>query len=173
VTEIQYVRRGTPDYSLATYRTTNDVTLYEMATNILQRTVQAFAERGVELPSRQMVYIAPLPVDCEQLSVLISGWVPDPPPVELTACQAFRWCGNFDIVVSRVSPAIPRGSKAPTVDQMNEASRIAAEDAECVLAVVRGLGEIGPEFSFVVGAPQGGFQTVVCSVQIPAAGGLD
>ena len=172
MTEIQYIRTGIPDYTISQYVPKNDITLYEMATIVLERTVQAFAERGVVLPDRQLVYIAPLPVDCEQLAVLISGWVPDPPPIGLTHCQDFRWCGNFDIVVSRTSPAIPKGNKAPTVEQMNRASQIAAEDAECILAVVRGLDEIGPEFSFVVGAPQGGYQTVVASVQIPAAGGL-
>lgn len=173
MTEISYVRSGTPDYTMATFVPHNDTTLYEMAENLLARTVQAFAQRGVELPGRQIVYIAPLPVDCEQVAILISGWVPDPPPDGLTVCQAFRWCGTFDIVVSRASPAIPKGRSAPTAEQMQSSARIASEDAECVLAVVRGLGEIGPDFTFAVGAPQGGYQTVVCSVQIPAVGGLE
>jgi hypothetical protein len=173
VTEIQYVRKGTPDYTISQYTPRNDVTLYEMAENLLQRTVQAFAERGVSLPSRQIVYIAPLPVDCEQVAILISDWVPDPPPIGLTSCQDFRWCGVFDIVVSRISPAIPKGNKAPTAEQMSASAKIAADDAECVLAVIRGLSEIGPQFSFNVGAPQGGFQTVVCNVEIPAVGGLE
>lgn len=173
MTEISYVRSGTPDYTMSQFIPHNDTTLYEMAENILARTVQAFAQRGVELPSRQLVYIAPLPVDCEQVAVLISGWVPDPPPTGLTVCQDFRWCGTFDIVVSRASPATPRGNKAPTTDSMIQSAQIASEDAECVLAVVRGLGEIGPDFTLAVGAPQGGYQTVVCTVQVPAAGGLE
>jgi hypothetical protein len=173
MTEIQYIRKGTPDYTLSQYVPRNDTTLYEMAENLLQRTVQAFAERGVELPSRQIVYIAPLPVDCEQVAVLISSWTPNPPPIALTTCQDFRWCGMFDIVVSRTSPAVPRGNKAPTADQMSLSAKIAADDAECVLAVIRGLGEIGPNFVFNIGAPQGGYQTVVATVEIPAAGGLE
>lgn len=167
------MRKGTPDYTLDSYAPKNDVTLYEMAQVLLARTVQAFAERGVSLPGRQLVYMAPLPVDCEQVAVLISTWVPDPPITGLTTCQDFRWCGMFDIVVSRVSPAIPKGNKAPSAEAMSEAARIAAEDAECVLAVIRGLGEIGSEFSFNLGAPQGGFQSVVCTVEIPAYGGLE
>lgn len=170
---IQYIRTGIPDYTISQYVPRNDVTLFEMAENILARTVQAFAQRGVALPDRQIIYIAPLPVDCEQVAVLISGWVPDPAPIGLTTCQDFRWCGIFDIVVSRAAPAVPKGRSAPTAQQMNESARIASEDAECVLAVVRGLSEIGPDFTFTVGAPQGGFQTVVCSVEVPAAGGLE
>jgi hypothetical protein len=56
---------------------------------------------------------------------------------------------------------------------MSLSAKIAADDAECVLAVIRGLGEIGPNFVFNIGAPQGGYQTVVATVEIPAAGGLE
>jgi hypothetical protein len=144
-----------------------------MANDLLERTRACFAEQGVVLPSRQVIYLSPLPVDCEQVAVLISGWVPLPPWEGLIACQATRWCGQFSVVVSRATPAVSRGSRAPAEDAMRESARIASDDAEALLCMVNGVEELGPDFQLELGAPQGGFQTVICGMQIPAFGGLD
>jgi hypothetical protein len=107
VSEILYVRKGnTPDYTMDSPPPSPNITLYDMAEILLERTRQAFAQRGVALPSRQIIYLAPIPVDCEQLAVTMSGWTPMPPLEGLTACQSFRWCAQLDVVVSRATPAV-------------------------------------------------------------------
>jgi hypothetical protein len=165
--------RGTPELTLSLLPRA-EVTLYQMAEVLLDRTRQAFTQRGVSLPSRQLIYMPPLPVDCEQVAVLIGGWVPLPPWDSLVSCQTARWCGSLDVVVSRASPAVPKGARsAPTAEQMNAAAQIASEDAEALLGMVRGLGEIGAEFLFATNPAQGAYQTTVVQMQIPAFGGLE
>lgn len=168
-----YMRKGqTPDYT-GIAAPQSDITLYGMAEQLLARCGQAFFERGVELPGRQIIYLAPLPVDCEQVAVLISGYVPTPLWETTMVCSQVRWMGTFDVVVSRCSPAIPKGNKAPSPAQMMQSARIASEDAESLLRMVQGLEEIGAEFQLEMGAPQGGFQTTVAHVQLPSFGGMD
>lgn len=174
MTEIVYSRGGSvPDYTMIS-APNPEVTLYDMAEILLARVRQAFAQRGVVLPGRQIIYLSPVPVDCEQLGVLISGWVPLPSWEGLVGCQQIKWCGAFTIVISRASPAMPKGGKsAPSVEAMNKAARIGSEDAEGLLAVCNGLGEVGPEFALELGAPEGGFQTSAMTLQVPAFGGLE
>jgi hypothetical protein len=173
VTEIVYSRGGTPDNTLFS-APQPEITLYDMAEILMNRIRQAFAQRGIVLPTRQIIYLSPIPVDCEQLGVLISGWVPLPSWEGLTGCQLIKWCGAFTIVVSRASPAMPKGTRsAPSAESMNAAARMGSEDAEALLTVVNGLGEVGPEFALELGAPEGGFQTVACTIQVPAFGGLE
>jgi hypothetical protein len=173
VSEVVYSRGRTPDYTLYT-APRPEITLYEMAENLLARVLQAFAQRGVILPARQIIYLSPLPVDCEQVGILISGWTPQPAWEGVTSCQMVKWCGQFTIVVSRASPAVPKGSRsAPTAESMHQAARMGSEDAEALLAVVNGLGEIGQDFLLELGAPQGGYQTVAVNLQVPAFGGLE
>lgn len=168
-----YMRKGqTPDYT-ASPTPIAGITLYDMAEQLLSRTLQAFAQRGVILPSREVIYLAPLPVDCEQVAVLISGYAPTPIWETTMTCSQVRWMGNFDVLISRISPAIPKSNKAPAPDQMRRSAQIASEDAESLLLMVVGLEEIGAEFQLEMGAPQGGFQTSVVHVQIPSFGGMD
>lgn len=171
---IVYTRRGvTPDYSMDTAPDPS-ISLYEMAEILLNRTRQSFESQGVLLPTRQIIYPSPIPVDCEQLAVLMAGWVPQPPWEGVVSCQAVKWCGAFTIVLSRVTPAMPKSAnRAPGAEQMNSAARIASEDSGCLLDVARGLGEIGPDFSLETGSPQGGFQTCAMNIQVPAFGGLE
>lgn len=172
MSETIYSRSRTPDYTMDGAPNA-EITLYGMAELLLNRARQAFEERGVLLPGRQLIYLSPIPADCEQLAILISGWVPMPPWEGITHCQRVKWCGQFDIIVTRATPAMPKGSKAPTVEQMNLAAQIASEDAECVLRVVQGLEEIGETFSLEMNAPQGGFQTTACNLLLPAYGALE
>lgn len=173
MTEIYFKRGSTqPDLTLNTPPRA-EITLYEMAEMLLNRARQSFEQLGILLPARQIIYLAPLPVDCDQLAVLISGWVPTPGFEITMSCSTVRWMGQFDIIVSRTSPAIPKGNKAPSTEQMNQAARIASNDMDGLLDVVRGLGEIGAEFQLETAAPQGGYQTSAASLQIPAFGGLE
>lgn len=169
---IIYSRSRTPDYTVSTAPAPT-ITLYQMAEMILNRTRQAFEERGVLLPNRQIIYMSPLPVDCEQLAVLISGWLPMPGWEGAIRCQNIRWAGQFSVVVSRATTAMPKGNKAPSPEMMNKAAQIGSEDAEAILAMVGGLGELGQDFALEIGAPQGGFQTVLADIQVPAFGGLE
>lgn len=172
MTEIVYSRGITPDYTMS-LAPSADITLYQMAELLLNRTRQAFEERGVLLPGRQIIYMPPAVVDCEQLAVLIGGYVPTPPWEETMTCSSIRWMGGFDVAISRATPAMPKRDKAPTPIEMGKAAQIASDDLEGLLRVVQGLGEIGPEFQLDSGAPNGGFQTTVLHVQLPAFGGLD
>lgn len=164
--------RGTPDYTMNT-APNPVITLYDMAQILLNRTRQAFESRGVLLPGRQLIYLSPIPADCEQLAVLISGWAPNPPWEGITNCQSVKWCGVFDVVLTRNTPALPKGNKAPTVEQMNRAAQIGSEDAECLLQMVQGMAEIGDDFQLEMQAPQGAYQTSGVHLILPAYGALE
>lgn len=170
-----YSRRGqTPDYSSAAPPLAT-ISLYQMAEQLLARLKQAAYELGTVLPDRDLIYMSPVPADCAQIAVLISGWSPAPQWDVSTSCQNFRWFGQFSVVITRCTPAIPpRGSKAgPAVDSMHRAAQIASDDAEVLVALVRGLGEIGADFALETAAPEGGLQSTVMNVQVPAFGGLE
>lgn len=149
-------------------------TLVLMGQDLMQRVLSCFTSQGVIAPTRQIVYMAPIPVDCEQVAVLFSGWTPMPPWDGLEHCDAYRWVGNFTVSISRCTPAIgaKSGKIAPTPDSMLQAAQIASADAEVLLCTVASLDEIGPEIELLTPAPQGGFQTVELTVQVPAVGGL-
>lgn len=170
-----YSRKGqTPDYSSANPPLAS-ISLYQMAEQLLTRLQQAGFERGMLLPPRALIYMSPVPADCEQIAVLISGWTPSPQWDVSTSCQSFRWFGQFSLVITRCTPAIPpKGGKAgPAPEAMHRAAQIASEDAEVMAAVVHGLGEIGADFALETPAPEGGLQSVIMNIQVPAFGGLE
>lgn len=150
-------------------------TLVLMAQELMARVLQSFASQGVTPPERQIIYMAPIPVDCEQLSVLFSQWTPLPPAELSTTCVNLRWFATFNVVVSRCTPAQSKDpKKAPTPAQMLAAATMASQDAEVMLNLVNtGLTEVGSELEVLTPAATGGFQTVELTVQLPAAGGLD
>lgn len=149
-------------------------TLYDMAELLLLRIGSCFTEKGVALPERQIIYMTPAVADCEQVLVMFTGWTPDQQWDGTTTCNSFRWLAGFSLVITRCSPAIPsRKGTAPTVQQMNAAARMASIDAEGLLCVVNSVGELGTDLSIITTAPQGGFQSVECDLQIPAFGGLE
>lgn len=170
-----YSRKGlTPDYTSAA-EPLSEISLYGMAQTLLERTRQASFERGITLPERQIIYMSPIPADCDQVAVLMSGWVPTPTWEGTTQCQNFRWVGQFSITITRSTPAMPsnRGKAAPTSDAMNRAAKIASDDAEVLLTVVRGLSEIGQDFALETAPPEGGLQSTVMVLQLPAFGALE
>ena len=147
-------------------------TLYGMGAEILRRAQGCFVQMGVVPPDRQIVYPAPLPVDCAQLAVLFHGWTPQPQLQGLVTCMDFRWCGVFNVVVSRVTPALPGSRSAPTADQMDASARVASADAEVLLLLASSLEEVGADLIIETPAAQGGYQTVGLTATIPAFGGL-
>lgn len=149
-------------------------TLYGMAESLLGLVVSTFNAEGVTPPSRQVVYMSPIPADCEQVAVLFSGWDPYPSPEGPQSCVRFRWLANFSVIVTRCTPAIVKNAggmrpTAPSVDMMKAAAKIASDDAECLLTAVLGLDEVGG-VGIITGPPSGGLQTVELNLQIPAGG---
>lgn len=165
--------RGNPDLTLAKSQP-RLVTLMSMAQEVLVRLNNAAAGLGMTLPSRQLIYPSAVPADCEQVTVLIGGWQNEPAADGLQICQTFRWCAQMGILISRCSPATP-GSRgeAPTVDQVMRSAQLASDDAELLLALIGGFGEIGADIQLSTPEPEGGFQAVLLNVVLPAFGGLD
>lgn len=148
-------------------------TLFTMAQDILTRLVQIATQGGVILPDRRVIYMTPAPADCPQVAVLIGGWQGEPPWTGLIGCQEFRWTGRFMILITRKTCALPDlQGNPPSAALMTQAAQIASDDAELLLALVGGLGEIGDQLSIDTYAAEGGLQTTALSVVTPAFGGL-
>lgn len=167
---IVYGMQGTPDL---TTMSPGPSTLIGVARELLARLQGCAAQLGVILPERQLVYMAPVPVDCPQVVVAVSGYQPLPLWEDLMVCTAFRWCGQFHIVISRKTCAIPtrEGMGAPTVASMEQALQESSDDAEVLALLVSSLREIGPELTLSTPAPEGGYQSVVLQVLVPVDGG--
>jgi hypothetical protein len=149
-------------------------TLYDMAQIVLERTKQCFTEAGLSLPARQVIYMSPIPADCEQLAVLFSGWTPDHSWDNTAHCNSFRWLAGFNVAVTRCTPAMPdKRGNAPSALQMNAAAKMASDDAEAFICVVRSLDEIASDLSINTSSPQGGFQTTELNVSFPSFGALE
>ena len=171
MTDVSFRRRGS---YVAQEILPDPRTLVLMGQDLMARTLSCFASQGVVPPDRHLVYMAPVPADCEQVVVLFSGWEPMPPWDGLTHCDNYRWVADFSIAVTRCTPAIiGKGKTAPTTDQMFKAAEIASADAEVLICVISSLDEIGPTVQILTPAPQGGMQTVELTVQVPAVGGLE
>ena len=152
-------------------------TLAGMGAALLDMVRASAAQLLIDLPTRQMVYMAPIPADCEQVGVLFSGW--NIWPVQITPSvptRQMRWMAGFSVIITRTSPAVANGKtglkKAVPPDAMIAASNIASADAEVLLGVVNRLSEIGPDVSVVAHAPQGTLQTVELNVQLLSTGSL-
>jgi hypothetical protein len=150
-------------------------TLLLMAQDLMVRLQSCFLSQGVVPPDRSVIFMSPIPADCEQVAVLFAGWSPLPPWDTLTNCDSFRWIANFSVIITRCTPAISTrsGKAAPTPDLMLQAAQIASTDAEVLLCLVSTLGEIGADLNLVTMAPLGGMQTVELTVSLPAAGALE
>lgn len=148
-------------------------TLHGMAQALLARAVMGFIADGNPPPSRQTVYMSPIPADCEQIAVLFSGWTPWPGSDGPESCMRSRWLGGFSVIVTRCTPAKLKGAgmkaQFPATEEMSAAAKIASDDAESLLALVAGLDEVA-SVDIIVGAPAGGLQTVELNVSIPAGG---
>jgi len=149
-------------------------TLAGMGASLLDIVVASAAGLSVALPGRQIVYMAPIPADCEQVAVLFNGWTPWPLQIGPTVRERpFRWMAGFSVAITRNSPAVPAKQglkKAVTPDAMMAASRIASDDSEVLLGAVGRLAEVGPDLTVVAHAPQGAMQTVELNVQLFPSG---
>lgn len=147
--------------------------LYAMAEELMTRVTDAAARLAVSLPSRKVIYMSPVPVDCAQVTVCIIGWIPTHHSDGYINCQTFKWAGHFSVIITRVTCAVPgRDGQAPKAELMKQAAEQASDDADVMVALVQGLEEIGPEISLITGAPEGGFQSVELSITVPAFGGM-
>ena len=149
---------------------------YVMAQEILHRMNNISLVRGVDLPARQVIYPSAIPVDCAQVAIMFVGWVPTATAEGYAAaagCIRFKWAVNFSVLILRETPSVMEKRRMPTADSMNEAGLIASNDADVLVDLVNTFGEIGPEFSLVAAAPEGGFQGVQLDVVLPQFGGLD
>ena len=145
-------------------------TLYAMGTRLLTLVQNVLVGRGLSVPGRSVVYMAPIPADCEQVAVLYSGWNPTPGVEGPMTCESFRWMGEFSVIITRCTPALPGNTvktATPSVEKMNKAADMASQDAEAMLEVLQHLGEFANP-SVVVQSPMGGLQTVEFNVSIPA-----
>lgn len=162
---------GGPDASLAAAPTA--ATLESMCQNLLALVEQAAAGQGVALPERRVVYMAPMPADCPQVAVLMGGWAPEPQWDGLAVCKPTRWVAQLGVVITRRSPAVPSaGGDLPKPGALLEAARMASRDAEILLEVVGGLGEIAGDVIIETPAAEGGLQSVTLAVRVAAFGSI-
>lgn len=161
---------GGPDLTLSP--APKVATLETMCQDLMAMVEQAALGQGVPLPDRRILYMAPAVVDCPQVAVLMGGWTPEPQWEGVAVCQPSRWTAQLGVAITRKSPAVPTpGGDLPRPAAMTEAARIASRDAEVLLEVVAGLGEIAGDVTVETPAPEGGLQTVTLSVRVPAFAG--
>lgn len=147
------------------------VTLVSMAREILAALEQVALSAGVDLPDRRVVYMTPLPADCAQAGVLFSGWQLENTNDDMVVCQNERWLGRFSVLITRNSPAIPadeQNPKPPSTAKMLQAAMIASQDAELLISLLSGLGEVSGSATIETPATEGGLQSVLLSVLLPA-----
>lgn len=146
-------------------------TLYEVADALLDLTVATFADSGLSLPSRQVVYLSPIPADCEQVAVLLSDYSADPPQDGMVNCIQYQWVGNFTVLVTRCTPAVSvqKGKSVgpPSETEMRAAAEAGSKDAEALLQVVQAVGLHGGEVSIMCEPPAGGLQSTVLTLRVP------
>jgi hypothetical protein len=162
-----------PDYSMISSPPVL-ATLMTMAQQILVQLAGVARSAGAELPTRQIVYMTPMPADCAQVGVLFSGWEMENNSGDMITCQTARWVGRFTILITRNSPAIPPQTSPPTpptAEQMTKAAQIASDDAELLISLLQTFTEMA---SATIDTPstEGGLQSVVATVLLPAFGGL-
>jgi hypothetical protein len=162
---------GGPDLTLAD--PSRPVTLETMANDLMALVTQSAAQLGVQLPERRVIYMAPMPADCPQVAVLIGGWAPEPEWDGLAVCPPGRWVAQLGVVITRKTPAVPTADgDLPRPSALAQAAHLASQDAEVLLAVVGGLGEIAGDVLVQTPAAEGGLQSATLVVRAPAFGGL-
>jgi hypothetical protein len=159
--------RGNPDM---TGGAIGSGTLSGMARELLARAEHCLVQQGLPVPARRLVYTSPVTADCEQLSVVFTGWLPMPLTAGLLHCTDYRWVGTFAVGITRPA-ASQTGRTAPTVAAMETTADTASADAEALLLLVNSLDEIADPM-IITGSPEGGLQTTTLTVMIPAFGGM-
>lgn len=162
---------GTPDATLDPAPAV--ATLESMAQSLLTITESVALAKGVPLPDRRVIYMAPIPADCPQVAVLVGGWSPEPPWQGLAGCLSARWVAQLGVIITRVTPAKPSAAgDLPRPSDLAAATHLASEDAEVLLEVAGSLGEIAGDVLVATPAAEGGLQSVTLTVRTPAFGGL-
>lgn len=145
------------------------VTLASMAEGLLRRLVSVARQAGVDLPTRQVIYMTTVPMDCAQVAVLFNGWQAEPASADMTTCGVTRWAARFGVGISRPSGAVPdRSGQPPSAASMSAAAAVSSQDAELLLELLQGIGEFLGDVIIETGAPEGAFQSTTLSVVIPA-----
>lgn len=163
----------TPDYALLAGPPVA-ATLMTMARQILTALEGVARSAAVDLPERRVIYMTPMPADCAQVGVLFSGWEMENNDGGMINCQTARWLGRFTVLITRNSPAIPSGTQPPTpptAAQMIAAADMAAGDAELMISLLQSFAEIAGA-AIQTPSVEGGLQSVVLTVLLPAFGGL-
>lgn len=146
-------------------------TLASMSQDLLAAVEQTAVALGVQLPERRVIYMAPIPADCPQVAVLMGGWAPEPSWEGLQVCAVGRWVAQLGVVITRKTPAVPSAAgDLPKPADLLAASMLASADAELLLEVVGGLGEIAGDVLVETPAAEGGLQSATLSVRVPAFG---
>lgn len=162
-----------PDYAMVSGPPVS-ATLMTMAQQILTTLEGVARSAAVELPPRRVIYMTPMPADCAQIGVLFSGWEMENDGGTMMNCQTARWVGRFTILITRDSPAVPSNTtppKPPAPEKMIAAAEIAAQDAEILISLLQVFTEMAGA-TIETPAAEGGLQSVVATVLLPAFGGL-
>lgn len=147
-------------------------TLLTMAQGLLSIVERCAVGLGVALPTRQVIYMAPMPADCPQVAALIGGWMLDPQSEGMVACERARWAAQMGVVITRKTPAIPGAAgDLPTSAALLAAAQLASDDAEVLLEVIGSLSEVA-DVLVETPAAEGGLQSVTVSFRTPAFGGI-
>lgn len=145
---------------------------YAMGEEILRRINKIAAALGVTVPDRQVICSGGAAVECEQVAVMLTGWVPMGQELAVP-CQRL-WGANVSVVIIRNAPAIPTqsGRRAPTADAINTGGVLASNDADILVELADTLDVVGDGLLVTIGAPEGGFQTTELAVVLGRVGGL-
>lgn len=144
-------------------------TAYEIAEDLLGIVEQQALQNGVSLPERKVIYTSPIPADCEQVAVLLSGWQIPGDTGQLMNCIVAPWVATLSVIITRCTPAMPKGNKgaAPPEDAMKAAAEMASTDAELFRDVMAALSPRPFQSpSIVIQSPVGGLQTVELSLSL-------
>jgi hypothetical protein len=151
-------------------RATEVRSLVLMLDTILERVQAAYAQAGVDLPSRRYWTLSMPAVDCEQLVVaFVQAYMglPGDEAARPQPCTAPRTAA-VDVYVSRCVPTVGTRGKAPEQDAIQVASEQLAIDAYLLLDIaanletwdMTGMPGLGVVATVDVSDPQGSYQSV-------------
>lgn len=136
--------------------------LSDMMDNILERTIGAFEQNGVDLPDRRYWQMNQPAADCEQLVVSFMQAYIGPPGDEANEpqrCDGPR-TAQIDIQILRCVPGPgPRG-QTPKPEALQEAARLQAIDAYTLLEIAGSLDTWDDQFVGAGGMGLGVIATV-------------
>jgi len=143
-------------------------TLYELAEDLMDSVRQQALQSDIALPARQIIYMTPIPPDCEQVAVMFNGWTLYPETGQIQTCMTSQWMAGFSVIITRCTPAVSKNPKNPIPgsELMGAAALIASTDAELFRDIVGAMSGF-MSVTIAVQAPSGGLQTVELDISIP------